>query len=108
MGKARTCCGLVMGALLLSGCVSTHSFVVPEPVRVGSPEPARAESFANAVEQTTIVECATNSLVEVRVKRDFFNSLLGVLTLGLYQQTRIEYACGGIPDEDDTVLGGEG
>lgn len=92
--------------LLVTGCVTTHTFVVPEPVRAGSPEPASADSFGTAIERTEVVECPTNSMVEVRVKRDFFNSLLGVITLGLYQNTRIEYVCGKREDDDVPVLGG--
>lgn len=99
---------LPVGLLLLAGCTTTHTFVVPEPVRAGSPEPASADSFGTVIEKTTVVECPTNSMVEMRIKRDFFNSLLGAITLGLYQSTSVEYVCGKRPDDDVPVLGANG
>lgn len=91
--------------LLSAGCTTTHTFKVPETVRGGIPEPASADSFATAIEKTTVVECPSNSMVELRVKRDFFNSLVGAITFGLYQKTSIEYICGKRPDDDVPSLG---
>ena len=94
-----------IGLLFLQACTTTHTFVVHEPVRAGSAEPAKADSFGGAIEKTTNFECPSNSVVEVRVKRDLLNSLVGVLTLGFYQSTSIEYICGKNPDDDVPTLG---
>jgi hypothetical protein len=94
----------VLCLLLLPSCTTRHIFFVGEPVRAGSAEVAHADSFA-VVEKSQDLECPSNSLVEVRVKRDLLNSLLGVLTLGIYQSTHIEYFCGKVPDDDVPVLG---
>lgn len=98
--------GAIAGLLFLQACTTTHIFVVQEPVRSGSAEPASADSFGGAIEKTTDVECASNTMVEVRVQRDWLNSLVGALTLGFYQKTSIEYICGKAPDDDVPTLGG--
>jgi hypothetical protein len=101
---------LGLGLLSLQGCTTTHIFAVEDELfRGGSVEPAQARSFGGgAIEKPIPFECPTNSVVEVRVKRDLFNSLIGVLTLGLYQVTEIEYMCGKNPDDEPTTLGSGG
>ncbi len=93
-------------AVLVSACSTTHFFVVQEPLRAGGPERASADSFGGAIEKTEVLECESNAVAEVRVKRDFFNSLIGAITLGAYQSTSIEYVCSKSEDDEVPVLGG--
>jgi len=95
----------LVAAITLSACSTTHFFVVGEPNRAGSAERASADSFGGAIEKTEVLECETNGVSEVRVKRGFFNSLLGAITLGGYQSTSIEYVCAKSEDDDIPVLG---
>ncbi|WP_298469183.1 hypothetical protein [uncultured Erythrobacter sp.] len=95
-----------VAALLLSGCSTTHHFQIELPVREGSAQPAKVESFGGAIANVEILECESNGVADVFVKRGFFESLLSTITLGGYQSTKIEYVCAKEADGEVPTLGG--
>jgi Bor protein len=85
--------------LLLAGCAE-HRLTVARP-NPGTP-PTVVESAAigwGAAQKRTVAACDSNIIDEVRVKQNFGQSLLTVLTLGFYMPTTIEYVCGNVPSE---------
>lgn len=85
--------------LLLAGCAE-HRLVVQRPNP--GPPPTEVESAAigwGASQKRTVANCESNIIDEVRVKQNFGQSLLTVLTLGFYMPTTIEYVCGNVPSE---------
>jgi Bor protein len=85
--------------LLLAGCAE-HRLVVLRP-NPGTP-PATVNSSAmgwGAVQTKNVAACESNIIDEVRVKQNVGQSLVSVLTLGMYMPTTIEYVCGNVPSE---------
>lgn len=85
--------------LLLAGCAE-HRLVVQRP-NPGTP-PVTVESAAigwGASQERNVANCESNIIDEVRVKQNFGQALLSVLTLGFYMPTTIEYVCGNVPSE---------
>lgn len=97
---------VLIAALLLSGCSTTHHFQIELPVREGSAQPAKVESFGGAISNVEITQCGRSGVADVFVKRNFFESLLSTITLGGYQSTKIEYVCAKEPDGEVPTLGG--
>jgi Bor protein len=90
---------IICALLLLAGCAE-HRLVVQRP-NPGSP-PTEVESAAigwGASQKRSVANCESNIIDEVRVKQNFGQSLLTVLTLGFYMPTTIEYVCGNVPSE---------
>jgi hypothetical protein len=88
---------LLCVVLLLAGCAQ-HRLVVQRP----NPEPGAktVESAAiglGASQKRTVAECDSSIIDEVRVKQNLGQSLVSILTLGIYMPTTIEYVCGNIP-----------
>jgi hypothetical protein len=85
--------------LLLAGCAE-HRLVVQRPNP--GPPPTTVESAAvgwGASQKRNVANCESNIIDEVRVKQNFGQSLISVLTLGFYMPTTIEYVCGNVPSE---------
>jgi Bor protein len=90
---------LISAFLLLAGCAE-HRLVVQRPNP--GPPPTEVQSAAvgwGASQKRTVANCESNIIDEVRVKQNFGQSLLTVLTLGFYMPTTIEYVCGNVPSE---------
>ena len=90
---------IICALLLLAGCAE-HRLVVQRPNP--GPPPTEVESAAigwGASQKRTVANCESNIIDEVRVKQNFGQSLLTVLTLGFYMPTTIEYVCGNVPSE---------
>lgn len=90
---------LISAILLLAGCAE-HRLVVQKP-NPGTP-PTEVDSAAigwGASQKRNVANCESNIIDEVRVKQNFGQSLLSVLTLGFYMPTTIEYVCGNVPSE---------
>ena len=82
---------------LLAGC-ATHRLVVQHPNPYG--EPHRINSVAigwGAAQKRTVATCDNSVLDEVRVKQNFGQSLVTVLTLGIVMPTTVEYICAKTP-----------
>lgn len=94
-----------LSAATLAGCSTTHHFQIAEPVREGVMTPARVDSFGGAVAKAEVIPCP-GGMSDVFVKQSFLRSLLSTLTLGAYQETRIEYVCAKPSSDDTPVLGG--
>jgi hypothetical protein len=85
--------------LLLAGCAE-HRLTVLRP-NPGTP-PTLVNSSAmgwGAVQTKNVASCESNIIDEVRVKQNVGQSLVSVLTLGMYMPTTIEYVCGNVPSE---------
>jgi hypothetical protein len=85
--------------LLLAGCAE-HRLVVQRPNP--QPGPTTVQSAAvgwGASQKRNVANCDSNIIDEVRVKQNFGQSLISVLTLGFYMPTTIEYVCGNVPSE---------
>jgi hypothetical protein len=83
--------------LLLSGCAQ-HRLVVQQP----NPQPGSVSVDSAAIgwgasQKRNVANCESNIIDEVRVKQNFGQSLLSVITLGFYMPTTIEYVCGNVP-----------
>jgi Bor protein len=90
---------IICALFLLAGCAE-HRLVVQRPNP--GPPPTEIESAAigwGASQKRTVANCESNIIDEVRVKQNFGQSLLTVLTLGFYMPTTIEYVCGNVPSE---------
>jgi len=84
-------------SLLLTGC-ATHRLVVKHPNPYGEPRTASSTAFGwGAVQKRTVAECDNSLIDEVRVKQNFGQSLLTVLTLGIVMPTTVEYLCAKTP-----------
>jgi Bor protein len=84
---------------MLAGCAE-HRLIVQRP-NPGTP-PVEVKSAAigwGAAQTRTVAKCDSNIIDEVRVKQNFGQSLLTVLSLGLYMPATIEYVCGNVPAE---------
>jgi hypothetical protein len=82
-------------AITLQGC-AYHRLVVQRPIPADQTYHVVNSSAVgwNISEQQSVADrCPTSLLSEVRVRTSFWQSLGTVLTLGLYQPTRIEYRC---------------
>ncbi len=78
---------------LLCGCAQ-HRLIVPEPNPVGAPVTVASSAFFFGAKQPrTVAECPSNAIDEVRIHQNIGQSLINVLTLGLWMQTKIEYWC---------------
>lgn len=86
--------------VLLTGCSTTHHLQVKEPERAGTRQPVSFGSFGKD-ETISRTDCRYAGAADVYVEQNFFRSLLGTLTLGAYQQTRLEYVCAKEPDPLD-------
>jgi uncharacterized lipoprotein YajG len=87
------------GAILLAGCAQ-HRLTVPRPDPTGQPVTVNSNAFLFGVRQPrTKAECPTNLLAEVRVHQNLLQALATVVTLGLWQPTRLEYRCAKVPVE---------
>lgn len=82
---------------LLSGC-ATHRLVTPHPNPYGEPKRVASVAFGwGAVQKRTVVTCDNSLIDEVRVKQNFGQSLVTVVTLGLVMPTTVEYICAKTP-----------
>ena len=91
----RKTCIILSSLLLLQGC-AYHRLVVAQP----NPPDQRYHQVQSsalgwgAIEQTSVAsQCPTNLLSEVRVRTSFLEALGTVLSLGLWQPSRMEYRC---------------
>ena len=90
---------LSFALLLLAGCAE-HRLVVARPNPGAPPVEASSAAIGWGASQTrTVAKCDSNIIDEVRVKQNFGQSLLTVLTLGFYMPATIEYVCGNVPSE---------
>jgi Bor protein len=82
---------------LLGGC-ATHRLVAAHPNPYGEPHRVSSVAFGwGALQKRTVATCDNSLLDEVRVKQNFGQSLLTVLTLGIVMPTTIEYICAKTP-----------
>lgn len=82
---------------LLGGC-ATHRLVEPHPNPYGEPHRVNSVAFGwGAVQKRTVTQCDNSLLDEVRVKQNFGQSLISVLTLGIVMPTSVEYVCAKTP-----------
>jgi Bor protein len=89
------CCA----SLMLAGCAE-HRLVVRQPNPNTQKEEVQSAATGWGTSQTkNVAVCDSNIIDEVRVKQNFGQSLLTVLTLGFYMPTTIEYQCGNPPSE---------
>jgi hypothetical protein len=87
----------VFALLLLAGC-ATHRLAVKHPNPYGEPRRVSSTAFGwGAVQKRTVAECDNSLIDEVRVKQNFGQSLLTVLTLGIVMPTTVEYLCAKTP-----------
>jgi Bor protein len=88
---------------LLSGCAQ-HRLVVPRPNPTGAPLTVNSKAFAfGTVQPRNVAKCDTNIIDEVRVHQNLGQSLVSVLTLGIYMPTTIEYVCGNVPNSEGST-----
>ena len=81
----------------LPGC-ATHRLVVAHPNPSGEAVVFNSDSFGlGAAQRRTVADCPSNLIDEVRVKQNLSQALASVITLGLWQRTRIEYRCAKVP-----------
>jgi hypothetical protein len=88
---------LISATLLLAGCAE-HRLVVQKPNPGKAPVEMESAAIGwGASQKRTVADCESNVIDEVRVKQNFGQSLLTVLTLGFYMPTTIEYVCAKVP-----------
>jgi hypothetical protein len=93
----RTILPAILALSLLGGC-ATHRLVVAHPNPYNEPHRVNSTAFGwGAVQRRTVAECDNSLLDEVRVKQNFGQSLITVLTLGIVMPTTIEYICAKTP-----------
>ena len=77
----------------LSACAQ-HRLVVPRPNPTGEPMIVQSRAFAfGNVQPRIVADCDTNLINEVRIRQNFGDVLVTVLTLGIYSPISIEYVC---------------
>ncbi len=78
---------------LLAGCAE-HRLVVEHPNPTGGEKSAYSTALGfGAVQKRNVADCSTDAIDEVRVKQNFGQALVTVITLGLVMPTHIEYVC---------------
>lgn len=93
----RTLLPAILALSLLGGC-ATHRLVAAHPNPYGEPHRVSSLAFGwGAVQKRTVATCDNSLLDEVRVKQNFGQSLITVLSLGLVMPTSIEYVCAKTP-----------
>ncbi|WP_229953846.1 Bor family protein [Parasphingorhabdus litoris] len=94
---------ILVSAVLLSSCAE-HRLVVQRPNPDGEQSIVHSNAFLLPRGQPrNVAQCQTNLIDEVRVKTNFGQSLVSVLTLGFYQPTTIEYYCAKIPSDEGST-----
>ena len=87
----------ILSILVLTGCAE-HRLTVPRPNPTGAPVTVQSKTFGWGVKRhNEAAKCPTNLIDEVRIRQDFGQTLLSVLTLGFYASVRIEYVCANVP-----------
>ncbi|MES2444673.1 MAG: hypothetical protein V4574_17750 [Pseudomonadota bacterium] len=87
----------VFAVSLLTGC-ATHRLVAAHPNPYGEPHRVSSVAFGwGALQKRTVTECDNSLLDEVRVKQNFGQSLVTVVTLGIVMPTTVEYICAKTP-----------
>jgi Bor protein len=80
-----------LALLLLAGCAE-HRLVVKQPNPGSAPQQVNSAAIGwGASQERNVANCPTNIIDEVRVKQNVGQSLLSILTLGIYMPTTIEY-----------------
>ena len=94
---------ILVSAVLLSSCAE-HRLVVERPNPDGEHATVQSSAFLLPNGQPrNVADCQTNLIDEVRVKTNFGQSLLTVLTLGFYQPATIEYFCAKVPSDEGST-----
>ena len=84
--------------LLLSGGCTQYLVMAPEPRYAGQPHEQTIVSIAGGTGTSphpgaVATECGPEQLAMVRVTRDFGQSMLSVLSFGLYAPATVHYYC---------------
>lgn len=94
---------ILVSAVLLSSCAE-HRLVVQRPNPDGEHAIVNSKAYLLPRGQPrNIADCQTNLIDEVRVKTNFGQSLITVLTLGFYQPATIEYYCAKVPSDEGST-----
>ncbi len=94
---------ILVGAVLLSSCAE-HRLIVQRPNPDGETNIVHSSAFLLPKGQPrNVADCQTNLIDEVRVKTNFGQSLITVLTLGFYQPATIEYFCAKVPSDEGST-----
>ncbi len=94
---------ILIGAVLLSSCAE-HRLVVERPNPDGEHAIVNSKAYLLPRGQPrNVAQCQTNLIDEVRVKTNFGQSLITVLTLGFYQPATIEYYCAKVPSDEGST-----
>lgn len=94
---------LLVSAVLLSSCAE-HRLIVERPNPDGEQAIVHSKAYLLPKGQPrNVADCQTNLIDEVRVKTNFGQSLITVLSLGFYQPTTIEYFCAKVPSDEGST-----